>query len=85
MNHLGTMLDSNLDDLVASQVSSDGGILSTLSNDICLIGLCEVLLVAIMTHSKSSQKKIERTLPVHGETVLITAKISKGDQEACIP
>lgn len=40
MDHLGAMLNGNLDDLVASEISTNGGVLSTLANDVRLIGLC---------------------------------------------
>ncbi len=40
MNHLGAVVDSNLDDLVASEVGTDGGVLPALANDVRLIGLC---------------------------------------------
>lgn len=33
------MLNSNLDDLVTSEIGTDGGVLATLANDIRLIGL----------------------------------------------
>ena len=40
MDQLSAMLNSNFNDLVASKISSDRRILSSLSNDVCLIGLC---------------------------------------------
>lgn len=40
MDHLYTVLDGNFDDLVAGQVGADRGILSTLANDVGLVGLC---------------------------------------------
>ena len=40
MDHLDTVLDGDFDDLVTSQVGADRGVLSTLTNDVGLIGLC---------------------------------------------
>jgi hypothetical protein len=41
VDHLGAMFNSNLDDLVTSQISTDWGVLAALSNDICLVSLCK--------------------------------------------
>ncbi len=43
MDHLGAMLDGNLDDLVASKVGADRCVLPALANDVRLIGLCSSL------------------------------------------
>lgn len=40
VNHLGTMLQSDLDDLVAGQISTDWGVLPALANDVGFVGLC---------------------------------------------
>lgn len=40
MDHLRAVLDSNLDNLVSSEISTDRGVLAALANDVCLIGLC---------------------------------------------
>lgn len=40
VDHLHAVVDGNFDDLVASQISADRGILAALANDVCLIGLC---------------------------------------------
>jgi len=39
MDHVGAMFKGNLDDLITSEISSHWGVLATLANDICLIGL----------------------------------------------
>jgi hypothetical protein len=39
MDHLGTMLNSNLDDLVAGEIGADRSVLAPLSDNISLIGL----------------------------------------------
>lgn len=39
MDHLSTVLDGNLDNLIAGQVCPDGGILTTLANYIGFVGL----------------------------------------------
>ena len=39
MNHVGTMLESNLNDLIASEIGTYRGVLAALANDISLIGL----------------------------------------------
>lgn len=40
VDHLGAMVDGNLNDLVGGEISTNGGVLSTLANDVRLIGLC---------------------------------------------
>lgn len=40
MDHLGAMLNRNLDNLITGEIGSDRGILPALANDVCLIGLC---------------------------------------------
>jgi hypothetical protein len=40
MDHLCAVLDSNLDDLVAGEVCTDGGVLAPLANNVSLVGLC---------------------------------------------
>lgn len=40
MNQLSAVLDSNLDNLVAGEISSDRGVLASLANDVGFIGLC---------------------------------------------
>ena len=42
MDQLSAMLNGDFDDLVTSEISSDGGILATLSNDVGLVGLCNI-------------------------------------------
>jgi len=41
MDHLDSMLQGNLDDLVPSQVSTNWGVLSALSDHIGFIGFCK--------------------------------------------
>jgi hypothetical protein len=43
VDHLGAVLDGNLDDLVAGEIGADRGVLPALANDVCLIGLCSLL------------------------------------------
>lgn len=43
MDQLDVVLQSNLDDLIASQVRADGCVLATLANDVGLVGLCSGL------------------------------------------
>jgi hypothetical protein len=45
MDHVGAMFKGNFDDLITSKISSHWGVLATLANDICLIGLCLKVLV----------------------------------------
>ena len=40
MDHLGAMLDGNLDDLVAGKICANRCVLAALANDVCLVGLC---------------------------------------------
>jgi hypothetical protein len=40
MDHLSAMLNGNLDDLVASEISTNRGVLPALANDVGLVGLC---------------------------------------------
>jgi hypothetical protein len=51
MDHVDVVLESNVDDLVASQVGPDGGVLAPLANDIGLVGLlpvhAETVLIAV--------------------------------------
>lgn len=59
VNHVDAMLQSNLDDFVAGEVSSDRRILSSLSDNISLVGLlsvhAETVLVAEDGHSLKGQ------------------------------
>lgn len=41
VNHLDAMLFGNLDNLVAGEVSTDGGVLASLADDVGFIGLCD--------------------------------------------
>ena len=41
MNQLSAVLNGNLDDLVAGEISSDRGVLASLANDVGFIGLWE--------------------------------------------
>lgn len=43
VDHLGAMLNRNLDDLVSGEVGSNRRILSAFSDNICLVGLCSPL------------------------------------------
>jgi len=43
VDHLGAVVDGNLDDLVASEVGADRSVLPALANDVRLIGLCVCL------------------------------------------
>ena len=49
---------------------TDWCVLSTLANDICLVGLCGI---ASVSGHISRKWRAECTLPVHGEPVLITS------------
>jgi hypothetical protein len=40
------VLDGDLDDFVAGKISSDGGILTTLANDVGFVGLCYQIMLA---------------------------------------
>lgn len=48
MDQLGAMLNSNLDDFIAGKISTDGGILTALSNDVGFVGLCLWTMVSNM-------------------------------------
>jgi hypothetical protein len=52
MDHVNVMLKSNLDDLVSSQIGAHRGILATLANDICLIGLCSRNFISMRLYLK---------------------------------
>jgi hypothetical protein len=39
VNQLSAVLNSNLDDLVAGEISSDRGVLASLANDVGFVGL----------------------------------------------
>lgn len=77
MDHLGAVLDGNLDDLIAGEIGANRGVLPALANDVCLIGLCSPLLSVPETDTTARRPagprrgKIAHTLPVHRETVLI--------------
>ena len=43
MDHVGAMLQSDLDDLIAGKVGANRGILAALANDVGLIGLCKLV------------------------------------------
>ena len=40
VDHLGTVLNANLDNLITREIGSNGGVLTTLSNDVGFVGLC---------------------------------------------
>lgn len=40
MDHLHSMLDGDLDNFIASEISTDRGVLSALANDVGFVGLC---------------------------------------------
>lgn len=40
MDHLRAVLQGDLDNLVASEISADRGVLAALANDVGLVGLC---------------------------------------------
>jgi hypothetical protein len=73
MDHLNSMLESNLDDLVARQVSPNRCILTTLSDHVGLIGFCRN--ITSSANDLGGVKIVEGvlTLPVHAKSVLITA------------
>ena len=50
MDHLGAMLQGNLDDLVASEISSNWSILSALTNDVGFVGLYNNDISAVQSH-----------------------------------
>jgi hypothetical protein len=39
VNHLSAVLNGNLDDLIASQISTDRGVLASLADDVGFVGL----------------------------------------------
>jgi hypothetical protein len=39
VNQLSAVLNSNLDNLIAGEISCDRGVLASLANDVCFIGL----------------------------------------------
>ena len=53
MDHLSAMLDGNLDNLVASEIGTNRGVLASLANDICLVGLWRVESVTGSTNPKA--------------------------------
>lgn len=53
MDHLGAMLDGDLDDFVGGEISSNWSILSTLANDVCLVGLC----LHVSNHDKRQNQR----------------------------
>ena len=56
VNHLGTVLNSNLDDLVAGQVSADRSVLPTFANDICFVGLCAFFMSVVARQDEERGK-----------------------------
>ena len=46
MDHLGSMLQRNLNDFVTGQICTNRGVLAAFSNDVCLIGLCRLTVSA---------------------------------------
>lgn len=40
MDHLRAVLDSDLDNLIACEISSHRGVLASLANDVGFVGLC---------------------------------------------
>lgn len=40
MNHLCAMLKGDFDNLIASQISTDWGVLASLADDVGFVGLC---------------------------------------------
>lgn len=57
MDHLGAMLECDLDNLVAREISANRGVLPTLANDVGLVGLCarpNVRIASTMTWVRSS-------------------------------
>lgn len=43
VDHLSAMVFGNLNDLVASEISTDGGVLAALANDVGFVGLWEMV------------------------------------------
>lgn len=41
VNHLNAMLFGNLDNLIAGEVGSNGGVLASLADDVGFISLCD--------------------------------------------
>ena len=56
VNHLGTVLNGNLDDLVAGQVSADRSILPSFANDVCFVGLC-TFFMSVVAHQDEERGK----------------------------
>lgn len=76
MNQLSAVLNSDLDNLVAGEISSDRGVLASLANDVGFVGLCGRAV------SKSSQAAgcisgSQYTLAMHRQSVLITWRKSQ--------
>lgn len=69
MDHLYVVFKCNFDDLVASQVGTDGSVLTTLANDVGLVGLCIVLETY---REQGGMARRMCTLSVHAEAILIT-------------
>ena len=70
------MLDSNLDDLVASDISSDRRVLATLADDIGFVGLCNTIAMSVVVldtgHKIAARiSGVGHTLPVHAKAILI--------------
>ena len=79
MDHLSPVLNSDFDNLVAGEVSANWGVLPTLADDICLIGLCACLSVQVLdTHigALGQKKSLGPTLSVHREPVLIATQLA---------
>lgn len=61
MDHLRAVLDGNLDNLIASEIRSDRGILTTLSNDVGFVGLYSapaVSVIAIKNGGGTNQRAV---------------------------
>lgn len=74
VDHLDAMLDSNSDNLVASEISSDRGILTSFANDVGFVGLYTQGIQSAYLEGKTKQTIMgSLTLSVHAQSILITA------------
>lgn len=73
MDHLSSVLESDLDDLVAGQIGTHRGVLSSLANDVGFVGLCSRVISFLRARGEGDPRcsKQPLTLPVHAQPVLV--------------
>ena len=73
MDHLSSVLEGDLDDLVAGEIGTHRGVLSSLANDVGLVGLCSRRISFLHARRERGSGCSERplTLPVHAQPVLV--------------